>query len=68
VPDNLKRLAADGCTDPAPDPDPSWAPINHAVTAQLRLAFGLDRKPVGLDQETMDRFAPTVVRYQERTS
>ena len=66
VPDNLERLAADGCTNPAPDPDPSWAPIRHAVTAQLRLAYGIDREPVGLDQVTMDRFAPVVVRYQER--
>jgi len=66
VPDNIKLLASDGCTNPAPDPDPSWAPIQHAVTAQLREAFGIDRKPVGLNQKTMDRFAPIVVTYQER--
>lgn len=66
VPDSLKRLASDGCANPAPDPDPSWAPIDHAVTAQLRTAFGIDRKPVGLDQRTFDRFAPVTVEYQER--
>ncbi len=66
VPDNIKLLASDGCTNPAPDPDPAWAPVRHAVTAQLREAFGIDRKPIGLNQKTMDRFAPVVVTYQER--
>lgn len=66
VPDNLARLATDGCTTPATDPDPSWGPVKHAVTAQLRAAFGIDKKPVGLDQATMDRFAPVGVRIQER--
>ena len=59
VPDNLKRLAADGCTASSADPDPSWPVVRHAVTAQLRSAFGLD-------QATMDQFAPVVVKYQER--
>ncbi|MFM8302763.1 MAG: alpha/beta hydrolase family protein [Actinomycetota bacterium] len=66
VPDGLKRLASDGCANPAPNPDPSWAPVAHAVTAQLREAFGIDRKPVGLSQKTMNRFAPVVVTYQQR--
>jgi dienelactone hydrolase len=66
VPESLERLASDGCPDPALDPDPAWAPIDHAVTAQLRWAFGLDRKPKGLNQKTMDRFAPVVVDYRAR--
>jgi dienelactone hydrolase len=66
VPDSLKRLASDGCSDPAPNPDPAWAPIDHAVTAQLRAAFGIDRRPKGLDQETFDAFAPVAVTYRER--
>jgi len=66
VPDNLKRLASDGCANPAPDPDPAWAPINQAVTAQLREAFGIDKRPKGLNQRTFDKFAPVVVQYQER--
>ncbi len=66
VPDNLARLATDGCTTPATDPDPSWPAVTHAVTAQLREAFGIDKRPVGLDQATMDRFSPVGVRIQER--
>ena len=66
VPDNLKRLASDGCANPAPDPDPAWAPIDQAVTAQLREAFGIDKRPKGLNQKTFDKFAPVVVKYQER--
>lgn len=67
VPDSIKRLASDGCTNPAPDPDPTWAPIDHAVTAQLRAAFGLDRRPKGLDQRTFDEFAPIAVMIRERS-
>ena len=66
VPDSLKRLAADGCANSTANPDPSWGPIRHAVTAELRERFGIDKKPVGLDQKTMDEFAPVVVHYQER--
>ncbi|MBM3658348.1 MAG: hypothetical protein FJW95_02445 [Actinobacteria bacterium] len=68
VPDGLKRLASDGCANPAPDPDPAWAPINQAVTAQLRDAFGIDKRPKGLNQRTFDKFAPVAVQYQERRS
>lgn len=66
VPDDLERIATDGCASPAPDPDPAWAPIDHAVTAQLRAAFGLDRRPKGLNQETMDGFAPVDVQSRVR--
>jgi len=66
VPENLKRLAADGCATSSADPDPSWPVIRHAVTAELRERFGIDKKPVGLDQKTMDEFAPVVVHYRER--
>ena len=66
MPDNLKRLASDGCDNPAPDPDPAWAPINQGVTAQLREAFGIDKRPKGLNQKTFDKLAPVVVRYEER--
>ncbi|MFA5883347.1 MAG: dienelactone hydrolase family protein [Acidimicrobiia bacterium] len=65
VPDSLKQLAADGCATSSADPDPSWGVVRHAVTAQLRAAFGIDKKPIGLDQATMDGFAPVVVKYQE---
>lgn len=66
VPPTLKQLAADGCQNPAPNPDPAWPVVRHVVTAQLREAFGIDKKPVGLDAKTMAEFAPVVVRYQER--
>lgn len=66
VPSDIERLVSDGCVSPAPDPDPTWAPVDQAVTAQLREAFGIDRRPRGLDQRTFDKFAPIVVKYQER--
>lgn len=56
IPENLLRLANDGCQEDALDPADAFDAINHLSVAFLRSTFGIDDEPVGLDQETADRF------------
>ena len=65
IPAELKQLAVDGCqTGGAPYAE-VWGAVQHLVTAQLRAAYGLDRKPKGLNAATAAKFAPLTVRYEE---
>ena len=43
-------IAVDGCSAPDVSPPKAWPLIDQAVTAQLRWALGIDRRPVGLGQ------------------
>lgn len=66
VPADIRRLATDGCrTGGAPYAE-VWGAVRHLVTAQLRTSFGIDRKPKGLNAATAAKFAPLVVRFEER--
>jgi predicted dienelactone hydrolase len=49
LPDNLKKLATDGCEAPDRPVTTGWPVIRQVVTAQLRHVFGFDRSTAGLD-------------------
>lgn len=63
VPDNLKPLATDGCEPGKLPPRDGFPVIDHYVTAQLRSSFGIDKKPVGLDDATARSFTNVTVTY-----
>lgn len=56
LPDNLLRLASDGCEDDALDPADAFAAIDQFSVSFLRWVFEIDPEPVGLDQATADAF------------
>ncbi len=47
-------------------PHDTWPVYDQFVTAQLRWAFKIDPKPVGLDQRAAKSFLPTKVEYREK--
>lgn len=49
VPENLKKLASDGCFPDETPPPEVWPAINHFITAHLRDVWGIDASPVGLE-------------------
>ncbi len=49
LPDNLKKLATDGCLAPDRPVTTAWPVIRQAVVAQLRHVFGFDKATAGLD-------------------
>lgn len=48
LPDNLKKLATDGCETPDRPVTTGWPVIRQVVIAQLRHVFGFDRTEAGL--------------------
>lgn len=66
VPASLKPLATDGCEAGKLPIRDGYPVIDHYVTAQLRWAFGIDKKPVGLDDATADRFSNVTVTYSHK--
>ena len=50
LPPSFLAIAVDGCSAPDVSPPKAWPLIDQAVTAQLRWALGIDRRPVGLGQ------------------
>jgi dienelactone hydrolase len=66
VPENLAKLGEDGCKPPALKPRQVWPVTNHYTTALFRYAFGIDKKPVGLNAKAAAAFAPGVtVEYAQ---
>ncbi len=65
LPDNLIRLASDGCEDDRPDPAGAFGAIDHFSIAFLRNVFGIDPEPVGMNQATADTFEDAEVTYQQ---
>jgi predicted dienelactone hydrolase len=56
IPENLLRLANDGCTADALDPVEAFGAINHLGVAFLRFHLGVDDEPVGLDPAVTEAF------------
>lgn len=56
VPENLIRLAGDGCGPEALDPADAFDAINHLSVAFLRAQLGIDSEPVGLDPAVTGAF------------
>lgn len=56
LPDQLLRLASDGCEEKNPDPADAFGAINHLSVAFLRHTFGIDAEPVGLDPKVTESF------------
>lgn len=66
VPENLAKLGEDGCKPPALKPQQVWPVTEHYTTALFRFAFGIDKKPVGLNAKAAAAFAPGVtVQYTQ---
>jgi dienelactone hydrolase len=65
LPENLIRLASDGCEDERPDPAEAFGAIDHFSVAFLRNVFGIDPEPVGMDQATADTFVPAEITYEQ---
>jgi predicted dienelactone hydrolase len=65
VPELVVRLFADGCDrkyTPAVDAHPV---IVHTTVAELRVAFGIDREPVGLDASLAGSYPAVPVTYRQ---
>jgi predicted dienelactone hydrolase len=61
LPENLLRLASDGCEPDKTDPADAFAAIDHFSVAFLRYELGIDPEPVGLDEATAATFTdPTI--------
>ncbi len=56
IPENLIRLAGDGCGEDALDPVDAFDAINHLSVAFLRTYLGVDDEPVGLDPAVTEAF------------
>lgn len=56
LPEDLLRLASDGCEEDALDPALAFGVIDHTTVAFLRSALGIDEEPVGLDQTAVGQF------------
>lgn len=67
VPENLARLGEDGCKPPALAPQTTWPVTRHFTTALFRFAFGIDRRPVGLNTRAAQAFAPGVTATYTQT-
>jgi len=65
LPENLVRLGTDGCQADALPVEDGWPTIRHFVTAQLRLAFGIDEEPVGLSQDVAEYLPEATFTYEE---
>ncbi|MBY0276472.1 dienelactone hydrolase family protein [Candidatus Binatia bacterium] len=65
VPEQLQRLGTDGCQPEALDPADGWPVVKHFVTAQLRWAFGIDPRPVGLSQDAAAGLPEAPFSYDE---
>ena len=65
VPANLVKLGTDGCNPPALKSKQVWPLTRHFVTAQLRFAFKLDQKPIGLQPSVVKAFLPVKVTYTQ---
>lgn len=64
VPAQLAKLGTDGCFAPNYKSRQVWPITRHFVVAQLRWAFGIDKKPRGLDPSIVKAFSPIRVRYE----
>ncbi|MEZ5179622.1 MAG: dienelactone hydrolase family protein, partial [Acidimicrobiales bacterium] len=64
LPDQLLRLASDGCEDDALLPSKAFPAIDHFSVAFLRSALGIDEEPVGLDAETAAMFTTADVTFE----
>jgi dienelactone hydrolase len=65
VPPLLVRLGTDGCKAPALKSKEVWPVTRHFVTAQLRYAFGIDKRPIGLQPGVVKAFLPVKVTYTQ---
>ena len=67
VPENLARLGEDGCKPPALAPQITWPVTRHFTTALFRFAFGIDKRPVGLNTRAAQAFVPAVTATYTQT-
>ena len=67
VPENLAKLGEDGCKPPALAPQTTWPVTRHFTTALFRFAFGIDRRPVGLNTRAAQAFGPAVTATYTQT-
>lgn len=63
LPDNLLRLASDGCEKGDLDPAKAFAAIDHFTVAFLRSTFRIDPKPMGLTAATAKTFTTADITF-----
>lgn len=66
ITEDLQRLGTDGCQPEALPVRDGWPTVRHFVTAQLRLAFGIDEAPVGLSAEAAMGLPEAMFTYREQ--
>lgn len=64
LPDDLLRLASDGCGPDALLPSKAFAAIDHLTVAFLRSSLGIDPQSVGLDPAVTEAFTTADVTLQ----
>ena len=61
--ESFRRLGQDGCLPPNVPVRETFPIIEHAVTAFVRNAFGIDPQPVGLGPDVAGQYAvPVTIR------
>ena len=63
LPENLLRLASDGCEPGDLDPAKAFDAIDHFTVAFLRATFGIDPEPIGLSEATAKTFTTADITF-----
>ena len=63
IPDRLLELGRNGCEPGALDTKEGWRIIQHFTVAELRVALGIDKVPVGLGPGIADAFPGVKITY-----
>ncbi|MEZ5383561.1 MAG: dienelactone hydrolase family protein [Microthrixaceae bacterium] len=61
LPEQITRLASDGCEDDQLDPARAFSAMDHLSVAFLRSSLGIDAEPVGLDPDVTENFADATI-------
>ena len=62
--DELVALGENGCAATDLPPERFWPVVQHFTVAELRSEFGIDPRPVGLDDSITTAFGDIPVEYQ----
>jgi dienelactone hydrolase len=65
VPAGLVDLLLSGCEDTALPPEDVWPVVQHFTVAELRVALGVDPRPVGLGPDIQRAFRGVPVEYED---
>lgn len=66
IPDALLNLGRNGCEKGALDTKEGWRIIQHFTVAELRVALGINRTPIGLGLQSASAFPGVAITYRQQ--